>query len=129
MPQQELFFEEKAGDARVEVLKSYDSAYAREVFVEMDEEAQTILWNTLNIEQSYDPEGLPSCEAPDWSDFLWDELFDSAREDVRQSPSLRSYFIVRELSGTAPRDLYVSADWPSAEAFARARIKALQEGK
>jgi hypothetical protein len=129
MPQQELFFEEKAGNIRVEVLKSYDSAYAREVFVDMDDEAQTILWSTLNIEQSYDPEGLPSRESPDWGDFLWDELFDSAREDVRQSPSLRSYFVVRELSGTVPRNLYVSADWPSAEAFARARIRALQEGK
>ena len=32
MPQQEVFFEEQAGDRLITVLKSYDRSYAREVF-------------------------------------------------------------------------------------------------
>lgn len=46
MPQQEVFFEEVTGDRRIQVLKTYDSAYAREVFDEMDDDAQTILWTS-----------------------------------------------------------------------------------
>ena len=32
MPQQEVFFEEQAGDRITTVLKTYDRSYAREVF-------------------------------------------------------------------------------------------------
>jgi len=44
---------------------------------------------------------------------------DSAREDVRQDPNLRSFFVVNEIRSIAPQSLYVSADWPSAESFAK----------
>ena len=32
MPRQEVFFEQQTGNRRVEVLKTYDRTYAREVF-------------------------------------------------------------------------------------------------
>ena len=119
MPQQEVFFEQVTGDRRIQVLKTYDSAYAREVFDEMDDDALTILWNSLDIEQNYDIADLPSRGDPHRADFLWDELLDAAREDVRLNPNLRSFFVVNEIRSTAPQTLYVSPDWPSAEGFAK----------
>ncbi len=119
MPQQEVFFEQVTGDRRIQVLKTYDSAFAREVFDEMDDDAQTILWNSLDIEQTYDAADLPSPGDPDRADFLWDELLDAAREDVRLNPSLRSFFVVNEIRSATPQSLYVSSDWPSAETFAK----------
>lgn len=125
MPQQELIFEQITGDRRIEVLKTYDPAYAREVFDEMDDDAQAVLWNSLDIEQTYESADLPSPISPDRADFLWDELMDSAREDVRLDPSLRSFFVVNEIHGAALQSLYVSADWPSAESFAKMRVVAV----
>jgi hypothetical protein len=120
MPQQEVFFEQDTGDRRIQVLKTYDPGFAREVFDEMDAAAQAILWNSLEIEQTYDPADLPSPTDADRADFLWEELLDSAREDVRQNPNLRSFFVVNEIRNAAPqRSLYVSPDWPSAESFAK----------
>jgi hypothetical protein len=119
VPQQEVFLHEKAGERVVVVLKTYDPSYAREVFDEMDDDAQVILWNSLDIEQSYDIDDLPAPTDPARADFLWDELMDSAREDVRQSPNLRSFFVVNEVRGATAQSLYVSADWPSAESFAK----------
>jgi hypothetical protein len=119
MPQQEVFFEQDMGNRRIQVLKTYDPVYAREVFDEMDETAHALLWKSLDIEQNYDVADLPAPTDPDHADFLWDELMDSAREDVRQSPNLRSFFVVNELRGPGPHSLYVSADWPSAESFAK----------
>ena len=119
MPQQEVFFEQVVGDRRIQVLKTYDSSYAREVFDEMGDDAQTILWNSLDIEQTYDAANLPSPGDPDRVDFLWDELLDAAREDVRLDPNLRSFFVVNEIRSVAPQSLYVSPDWPSAESFAK----------
>ncbi len=119
MPQQELFFEQATGDRRIQVLKTYDPAYAREVFNEMDDAAQALLWKSLDIEKSYDTTDLPSPTDPDRADFLWEELLESAREDVRLNPNLRSFFVVSEIRGAAPQSLYVSADWPSAESFAK----------
>jgi hypothetical protein len=39
MPQQELFFEERAEDRLIVVLKTYDQSYAREVFGNVDDAA------------------------------------------------------------------------------------------
>jgi hypothetical protein len=119
MPQQEVFFEQVTGDRRIQVLKTYDSAYAREVFDEMDDEAKAILWNSLDIEQTYDAADLPSPGDLDRADFLWDELLDAAREDVRLNPNLRSFFVVNEIRSAASQSFYVSPDWPSAESFAK----------
>jgi hypothetical protein len=59
MPPQEVFLREEAGGRVIEVLKTYDPAYAREVFEGMDNDAQALLWSSLEIEQVYDPADLP----------------------------------------------------------------------
>ncbi len=123
MPQQEVFFEQITGERRIQVLKTYDPSYAREVFDEMDDDAQAVLWKSLDIERTYAAADLPSSTDPDHADFLWDELMDSAREDVRQNPNLRSFFVVNETRAAVLQSLYVSADWPSAEAFAKNRAE------
>jgi hypothetical protein len=123
MPQQEVFFEQITGERRIQVLKTYDPSYAREVFDEMDDDAQAVLWKSLDIERTYAAADLPSSTDQDRADFLWDELMDSAREDVRQNPNLRSFFVVNEIRSAVPQSLYVSADWPSAEIFAKNRLE------
>jgi hypothetical protein len=50
--------------------------------------------------------------------FLWDEMLEQAREDG----SLLSFFIVNETAGPRIQGLYVSPDWPSAEAYAKLRL-------
>ena len=103
MPKQEVVFEQKAGDRRIEVLKVYDQAYAREAFGNMDEAARKILWNSLGINENYDAADVPLMDDPASEDFLWDELLESAREDG----NLLSFFVVNEQS----ESIYVSPDW------------------
>jgi hypothetical protein len=121
MPKQEVFFEQQAGERRVEVLKSYDQSYAREAFQNMDEQALQQLWNALKPEEVYDPAGLPALGDPagEREAFLWDELLEQAREDG----PLLSFFIVTETIGKCSESLFVSPDWPSAEEFAKARVQ------
>jgi hypothetical protein len=52
------------------------------------------------------------------ADFLWEELLEAAREDG----NLLSFFVVNEAKGNVSESIYVSPDWPSAEAFAKKRI-------
>jgi hypothetical protein len=120
MPKQEKFFEQKVGDRRIVVLKTYDRSYAREAFSDMDESAQSYLWNSLGINEAYDATDVPSRHDPDGEDFLWEELLGAAREDG----SLLSFFVVNEAEGSSTKSLYVSPDWPSAEAFAKGRVTA-----
>jgi hypothetical protein len=125
MPKQEIFFEQQDGDHRVEVLKSYDRGYAREAFNGMNEEARQRLWETLKPEEIYNSAGLPSLNDPDDVNgdaeaFLWDELEEQAREDG----SVLSFFVVNESVDGRSESLYVSPDWPSAEAFAKERLSA-----
>ena len=124
MPKQEIFFEQSVSGARIEVLKSFDQSYAREAFKDMDEEALQRLWEVLKPEEIYDPAELPSLSDLDGEGeaFLWDELLEQAREDG----SLLSFFIVSETRGGRSESLYVSPDWPSAEAFAKRRIASIQ---
>jgi hypothetical protein len=118
VPQQEVFFEQKTGNRLVEVLKVYDRGYAREVFGKMDGAAQTYLWSSLGINETYDAAELPPIHEPSGEDFLWEELLEAAREDG----NLLSFFIVNESEGSNSESLYVSPDWPSAEAYAKGRI-------
>lgn len=122
MPQQEVFFEQNRGGRLIKVLKTYDQSYAREAFDSMDEAAQAHLWKTLDIDSIYDPTDTPESSDPDSEDFLWDELLESAREDGH----LLSFFVVSEAVANSPANLYVSPDWPSAEAFAKERLNRLQ---
>jgi len=124
MPKQEVFFEQKTGDRRVEVLKTYDRSYAREVFNGIDSEARDALAAALELEKNYEPADIPDPDGSEYDDFLWDELLEAAREDVRNDPNLYSFFVVSEARPAQSHDLYVSPDWPSAEAFAKKRIGA-----
>lgn len=126
MPRQEVFFEQRAGNRRVEVIKTYDSSYAREVFKGIGEQATADLAVALELEKNFEPEDIPSPEAAEYEDFLWEELYEAAREDVRNDPNLYSFFVVSEVKAGRTEDLYVSPDWPSAEAFAKKRIVAVQ---
>lgn len=122
MPRQEMFFEQKTGDRRVEVLKTYDRSYAREVFNGIGAEAREALAAALELTKNYAPEDIPDPNGSDYDDFLWEEVCEAAREDVRNDPSLYSFFVVSEASVSKNEDLYVSPDWPSAEAFAKRRV-------
>lgn len=117
MPKQETFFEKTLGDKTVEVFKSYDQTYAREVFTNMDDAALKHLWAALKPEEIYEPTNLPSLSDPNGEAeaFLWDELLEQAREEG----PLLSFFIVNERGGHQDGGLYVSPDWPSAESFAK----------
>ena len=123
MPQQESFLRESANGKIVEVIKTYDKSYAREVFRSLGDEARKNLVVSLELAKNYGPEDIPDPDGPDYDDFLWQELCDAAREDVRQSPILFSFFVVTETKVGKAEDLYVSADWPSAEAFAMGRLE------
>lgn len=123
MPRQEIFFEQEVGGKRVEVLKTYDKSYAREVFNGIDGEAREALVAALELEKNYEPADIPDPDGSDYDDFLWDELLEAAREDVRNDPNLYSFFVVSEARLAQSQDLYISPDWPSAETFAKKRIK------
>jgi hypothetical protein len=111
MPQQETFFEQEVGSKRFQVLKSYDASFAREAFERMDEDALRFLSRSLDVQ------GL-SEDDPDFADALWVEVEGGAREDWNTF----SYFVVIEQEGSGSTPLFVSADWPSAEAFAKSRV-------
>jgi len=122
MPQQEAFFEPQAGDRLIAVVKTYDRSYAREVYGKVDDEAKKWLAAALEIAENYDPEDIPDPNGQDYDDFLWEELSDASLEDGRQSPRLNSFFVVTETKAGRAADIYISADWPSAEEFAKRRI-------
>lgn len=118
MPRQELFFERKVGDRHIEVIKTYDVSYAREVFRSLDAAATSALADALKIAENYAPGDIPDVNGSDYEDFIWEELCEAAREDVRLDPNLYSFFVVSETKGGKTEDRFISADWPSAEAFA-----------
>ncbi len=122
MPQQELFYEQKSGDRRIEIVKTYDRQFAREAFTNMDEASQAVLWNSLGIEDHYDPTDLPSQVGPESEEFLWEELLEAPREYGNEL----SFFVVNEARGSSTQSLYVSPDWPSAEAFAKHHVDLIQ---
>ena len=125
MPRQEVFFEQQTGNRRVEVLKTYDRTYAREVFNGIDTEARKALAAALELETNYEPADIPAPDGSDYDDFLWDELLEAAREDVRDDPNLYSFFVVSKATSAQPHDVYISPDWPSAEAYAKKLIVAI----
>ena len=123
MPRQEIFLREAANGVEVEVLKTYDKSYAQEVFRGMSTEALEALAATLNLEGKYEVTDIPAPDATDYADFIWDDICEGAIEDVRQSPTLSSFFVVVETNAGKAEELYVTPDWPSAEVFARNRIE------
>jgi hypothetical protein len=122
VPRQEVFFQQKTGNKSIEVVKTFDRSYAREVFMAMDDNATSTLTAALDVTGKYDPSDIPDVAGSEYEDFLWEELCEAAREDVRLDPSLYSFFVVSETMGGKTEDLYISPDWPSAEAFAKSRL-------
>ena len=122
MPKQETFLRETAGHLTVEVIKTYDPSYAREVFDEMELEAKEMLAQALEITEKYSPEDTPEPDAPEYDDLLWGELEKDSLEDVREFPRKYSFFVVSVSKEGKSEDRYVSTDWPSAERFARAQL-------
>lgn len=126
MPKQEIFLRESIGPVTVEVIKTYDPAYAGEVFRAMEQGAKAALLEVLGVNKKYSPEDIPSSEGPTFDNFLWDELSECALEDVREYPRKYSFFVVRVSKNGDVEDLFISPDWPGAEAFARAQLAVLQ---
>jgi len=115
MPKQEIFLAEHVGDQRIEVLKIYDQHFAHEVFSNMEPHAQRHLWEALAVNDNYAQEDIPELSDDARQEFLWEELLEAAREDG----NLLSFFVVNESRPGKSEALYVSADWPSAESFAK----------
>lgn len=112
MPGQETFFSQRIGNELFKIIKTYDTSLAREAFADMDSAALGHLADSLMIGQQYEPQEIPS-PLVDAQDFLWDELCESAREEGQKL----SFFFVTRASKARKSFLYVSGDWPSAEAY------------
>ncbi len=109
MPSQEVFLKLESDSQRIEVIKTYDSAFAKEAFEEMHEDAKAVLGQSLIEDGMLESDGMPFND-----DDLWQGIEDGAREDWNSF----SYFVVRE--GNPPqRGLFVSSNWPAAERFAK----------
>ena len=115
MPRQETFLTAKNGDETIEVLKTYDQAFAREAFRNMDDDALAHLAASLNLESIFEPSEIPKPTDEGYEGFIWDVMVDEAREEW----NLFSYFIVTKSSGHRTEDLFVSGDWPTAEAYVK----------
>jgi len=123
MPRQETFLKKSAGPITVEVIKTYDGGYAREVFESMEQDAKEALAQTLELDQKYDPEDIPNADEIQYDDFLWEQLTEQSLEDVRQLPRQHSFFVVCIGRNGEPRNCYVFADWPSAERYAKSALR------
>jgi len=121
MPGQETFLDERAGGKHIVVLKTYDERFARDAFDRMPEDSLRILGASLELDQKYEADAIPAPDGDGFGDALWEEIKDDAREDW----NLFSYFVVQEHNESGINPLYVSADWPSAEVFARNRLSTL----
>ena len=115
MPQQETFLSVKNPDETIEVLKTYDQHFAKEAFRKMDDSALALLASSLNFESIYDPSGIPKPNDEGYEDFIWDVMVDEAREDWNSF----SYFIVTKSHGRQTEELFVSGDWPTAQAYVK----------
>lgn len=115
MSRQEPFLSIKKGDQTVEVLKTYDKTFAREVFENMDEEALAHLAASLNLDTEFDQQDIPTPTDESYEEFIWGAMLDSAREDYNTF----SWFVVSRSSGRSSAELFVSPDWPTAEAYVK----------
>jgi hypothetical protein len=74
MPKQETFLKESAGLVTVEVIKTYDPDYAREVFDGLEQDAKEALAEALALRAKYEPEDIPASDGIQYDDDLWEEL-------------------------------------------------------
>lgn len=85
----------------------------------MDDDALRLLATALDINSAYDSADIPDPNGAQYAEFIWEELIDASVEDVRLDPNLRSFFVVSQSANRQSENLYVCADLPSAEAFAK----------
>jgi hypothetical protein len=111
MPQQSIYLDEQTKSTWVQVLKVYDSVYARSCFDEMDEPALAFLSASLRLANKYD-RVEPAIQV------AWEDV----EEDAREDGNLFSFFVVTEKRNGNEKPVYVSPDWPSAEIFAKSRL-------
>ncbi|QNI30836.1 hypothetical protein H7849_17165 [Alloacidobacterium dinghuense] len=123
MPRQETFLKESAGPVTVEVIKTYDRDFAREVFNSMEQDAKETLAQALELSKKFEPEDIPNSNGIEYDDFLWEELSEDSLEDVRQYPRQHSFFVVTVNKDGKSQDRYVSTDWPSAESYAKSALQ------
>jgi hypothetical protein len=123
MPGQESFLKESAGPVTVEVVKTYDRGYAREVFDRMKQDAKEALAHAMELNEKFEPEDIPNSDALEYDDFLWEELNEDSLEDARQYPRQYSFFVVSVSRDGKSQDRYVSTDWPSAERYAKSALR------
>jgi hypothetical protein len=116
MPAQELFLDTVINGRKIQVVKTYDQAYATEVFRGMSDEAKAFLWKSLKPEELYDPVGLPTEPGIEYDAFLLEEMIDQGREEWNSF----SYFVVMDAATGQNLPTFVSPDWPTAETFANA---------
>jgi hypothetical protein len=111
---QETFLEKTAERGRILVIKTYDEKLAREAFEDLDEYAVAQVAAALHLDEQFEAQDIPSPASADFHGLVWEALADEAREEGQ----IKSFFVVyRELEGSPSKSLYVSPDWPSAEAF------------
>jgi hypothetical protein len=105
MPLQETYLEKPLNDGRALVIKTYDINLAHDAFQRIDGDALAHVANALRLEDNFETEDIPEPSSPDYVEFVWETM---------------SFFILyREVPGQSLEPLYVSADWPSAEAFSQ----------
>ena len=115
MPRQETFLSVQSGDELLEVLKTYDEAFAKEAFRNMDDDALAQLAASLKFETLYERDNIPKPQDEGYEEFVWDVMLDEAREDYNTF----SYFVVTKTLGSKSEELFVSPDWPTAEAYVK----------
>lgn len=113
MPRQETFFSSTVGDRKIEIVKTYDRNFVRTAFSRMDEAVLDHLANSLNLGSNFNESDIPASTDADYGEFQWEAMTDSAREDG----NLFSFFIVTQSKPQIERELFVSPDWPTAEAY------------
>ena len=116
MPAQEICLQVTANETNIQVLKTYDLHFAREVFDCMDDVAQSILGSALGFDDTYDPASPAAQSEVENHILLWEETVRAAN-DLGPLPA---FFVVVEGRGPGQRNLYVSPDRFSAEGFATA---------
>ena len=94
------------------MLKTYDRAFAQDAFEHMDGDALRFLHKALELpaEDGWAEKVEPRNQ--EFLELLWDGIEDGGREDWNTF----SYFVVVQKTDAGSSPVYVSPDWPSAEA-------------
>jgi len=113
MPRQKKALTSAVAGRKVEIIKTYDQKYAHEVFSLMNDAALDHLAISMKLSADFEESDTPPRSDEEYTDFLWGEMLDAAREDW----NLFSFFVVKESDSANARELFVSPDWPTAEAY------------